>query len=1009
MMKPGIIRNILLFFFCGLLLSVTVYSQTFPYYQYTKKDGLAHPLVWCIHQDKLGYIWIATADGLSRFDGNTFRNFTTADGLNSNYIRNIAESDDGTLYFASGNTKAKWITSYKGGKFSNYEVNPAPPYDVNSMTDISHMSMKNDTFYVIKRKGLSYIYNHNIYNYDPSFSDNHGSYEILPYKKSDSPNTVLLACAENGLYELDGNKYIKIQIEDLNESPVYSISVDKDNNLWLSSDGKIFKLRNYKTELSITVSENNKDKVSFGSQVLADSRGIVWFHTVDKGLCILRNNQISEIGSKTLIGKSHVEYIYEDREGNVWVSANGKGVFCFNNLSISNYYESDGLFSNRVRSVLAAGNGVKLIGTLGGLSILEKDKIEKIITEEKPSVRGYLASKIKAGLNGNYLICGTYNFPDIRQIFFNTNMVFLYGAISVCQPDPATLITSYPNPGSGVLSFNSFEQGKLVKKEEKFVINDSDQFSGIYEIEKANDGVLWLGTVRGLCKMDGDNKTFFKDDPVLSSRTYSIKIISNGNILVASEKGISVLIQNPEKILSLEKTDKFDFSKSRSVDIDNDNNIWIGNMKGLYRIPMDSFLNGKYNDIIYFNDKTGLPSYEVHTVSFDKMNNELWVGTEEGLAKMELNNLDKYLKPPPKVLVENVFLSDTNLTKFDNIVFKPYQNNLRVHFTAFNYSSPKSIKYEYMFEGEKDWTETVYSEIDFHSLSSGKYNLLLRAVNNTSLKGDISSLKFEILAPFWKTLWFYFLLILIFLAVVFFIYRIRMKRVKNKAAEQIKVQKSISDLKHQALSASLNPHFIFNALNSIQYYFNEHSKEEANKYLVNFSRLIRMNLDSAGNTFIPLSREIERLKLYMEYEKLRFEDKMNYRINIDEKINSDRLEIPNMILQPFVENSIWHGLLNRKGEGVIDININRKEKIISMLNYSVIEIEIIDNGIGLEESKKLKQSKHISKGISMIKERLNLLELGIKNFDFVTIKERIDGIQGVIVNIVLLPKHYNIM
>jgi LytS/YehU family sensor histidine kinase len=236
-----------------------------------------------------------------------------------------------------------------------------------------------------------------------------------------------------------------------------------------------------------------------------------------------------------------------------------------------------------------------------------------------------------------------------------------------------------------------------------------------------------------------------------------------------------------------------------------------------------------------------------------------------------------------------------------------------------------------------------------------------------------------------------------------------MKRVKSKAAEQIKVQKSISDLKHQALSASLNPHFIFNALNSIQYYFNEHSKEEANKYLVNFSRLIRMNLDSAGNTFIPLSREIERLKLYMEYEKLRFEDKMNYRINIDEKINSERLEIPNMILQPFVENSIWHGLLNKKGEGVIDINISKRDKIISMLNYPVIEIEIIDNGIGLLESKKLKQSKHISKGISMIKERLNLLALEIKDFDFVTIKERIDGIQGVIVNIVLLPKHYNIM
>jgi sensor histidine kinase YesM len=469
-----------------------------------------------------------------------------------------------------------------------------------------------------------------------------------------------------------------------------------------------------------------------------------------------------------------------------------------------------------------------------------------------------------------------------------------------------------------------------------------------------------------------------------------------------------VLFPNPERIISLAKTEKFDFGKSRSIDIDKDNNIWIGNLNGLFRIPFDSYLNGKYNDIIYFNVNNGLPSSEVYTVSYDKVNNELWVGTEEGLAKMELNDLDKYLKPPPKVLIENVILSDTtlsNLANADNIVFKPSQNNLRVHYTSFNYSSPKSIKYEHMFEGRKDWSETENSNIEFFSLPPGKYNLLLRTINSSYVKGEITSLKFEILAPFWKTLWFYTILILIFFAIIFLLVQKRIKHIKRKADEQIKTQNSISELKHQALSASMNPHFIFNTLNSIQAYMNTHSKEEANEYLVNFSRLIRLNLDLAGQTFIPLETEIQRLELYLKYEKIRFEDMLNYEIKIDENINTRSLLIPNMILQPFVENSIWHGILHKEEPGNISINISKENLLISKNNVPAITIDILDDGVGLNTGKASKPS-HTSKGISLIKERLKLLARDKSDYEYVTIRNRGNEIPGVLVSITLFPEQY---
>ena len=364
------------------------------------------------------------------------------------------------------------------------------------------------------------------------------------------------------------------------------------------------------------------------------------------------------------------------------------------------------------------------------------------------------------------------------------------------------------------------------------------------------------------------------------------------------------------------------------------------------------------------------------------------------------------LHPPSKVIIENVTLKDTVLTNFNNLIFEPSQNNIRIHYTSLNFSSPKSISYEYKFEESQDWIETEYNDIDLVSLSPGKYNLLIRAVNINNIKGEITNLKFEILPPFWKTIWFYLLIALIILAIIFFVFLRRIKLIKNKANEQLKIQNSISELKHQALSASLNPHFIFNTLNSIQAYMNTHSKEEANEYLVNFSRLIRMNLDLAAKTFITLETELVRLELYLKYEKIRFEGMLNYEINISGDINPNTLMIPNMILQPFVENSIWHGILHKEDKGNILINISKGQKFLVKDNVTVINIDILDDGVGLNEIPS-KKSSHISKGIALIKERLALLANEITNYEFIKIRNREDGISGVKVSIELFPNQYN--
>ena len=208
----------------------------------------------------------------------------------------------------------------------------------------------------------------------------------------------------------------------------------------------------------------------------------------------------------------------------------------------------------------------------------------------------------------------------------------------------------------------------------------------------------------------------------------------------------------------------------------------------------------------------------------------------------------------------------------------------------------------------------------------------------------------------------------------------------------------------------MNPHFVFNSLNSIQSFYNYKENESANEYLAKFSRLIRMNLDFADKTFIKLSDELERLESYLILEKMRFDDNLNYEIWVSDDIDPEKTEIPNMIIQPFVENAIWHGILKSHNEGKVTVNIFHSElpedirknyhiQIHSSLTGKTapdpnpihcIKIEIIDNGIGINNCQKNKSSDHISRGISVIKERLSILHHYTGETELVKITDRSD-------------------
>jgi len=189
---------------------------------------------------------------------------------------------------------------------------------------------------------------------------------------------------------------------------------------------------------------------------------------------------------------------------------------------------------------------------------------------------------------------------------------------------------------------------------------------------------------------------------------------------------------------------------------------------------------------------------------------------------------------------------------------------------------------------------------------------------------------------------------------------------KKNETELIVIQSKLMDLEQQSLNSSMNRHFIFNALNSIQYYINREDKRAANTYLTNFAKLIRKNLDSTENNWTSLQEELERIELYLNMEHMRFKDRFEYKINISKDIDVNEIEIPPMLFQPFLENSIWHGILPKETKGEVHLNISKEE--------DTVKITIMDNGIGLNQSKVNKngQVDHDSKGVDIINNRIKL-------------------------------------
>jgi ligand-binding sensor domain-containing protein len=909
-------------------------AQDFNYVHYDTKDGLAGSTVYSMCQDNDGFIWFATENGLSRYDGTHFKNFTVKDGLPDNEVLKIFADSKGRVWIG---TFSKEICFYYKGKIYNKEKSSLIS-KVKLNASIFSIHEDKNQFLVISTSSSSIII------ITPSDS-------ILEY------NINKIFIKQNSYLSLLANINGKFIITNENNE-VYEF-----NNLNLSWK-KIFlpTCRDVKISadsFSITVKYDDLKKQCIYMVFPGKSISVEWkgnsakYINTSDGNWYINTNQ-PERAIHFLPAKK-ISWTIQDKEKNLWFASLGEGVYKLPSITVKTFQSSINKknSTNEVFSITECNSGV-----LAGLEENQAMLIDKNINTQEFNYKP------------NELLAGTYT---------STNR--LYSMVNISN-------------STAVLGFDKFlvklENGKSlinyifpIKSVEKinndFIIVGTGSYAFKMRLKDLQiTDTLWrerctkvfyhnnnyyIGTLKGLYQVKQDKSYTYLGNlhTALTRRITDIKSSINGTLWISTADNGIVGYKEGKIIKAITDSNGLSSNICKTLFI-KDNFLWAGTDKGINKINIS---NGRYN-IIKHSTSDGLPSNTINAIYIK--DSTVWVGSPAGLTYFNENNISSSSICNLQML--GIYVSGKQLATDSSFHLAYQNNNVNFEYAGISFRSGGEITYHYKLAGlDNDWKTTTENNLDYKSLPAGDYKLQLYAINKYGVKSNTITIKFSVAAPFWKTIWFYLLLAAIVFAGIMLLFNRRNKKTKQRLEEKNNFQKQFAALEQQALQSQMNPHFIFNCLNSIQQYIFTNEKEKANLYLTDFASLIRQTLDISSQQTITVAEEASYLKKYLDMERMRFGDNFSYSITIDDSFNAEEIQMPALLLQPYVENSLRHGIRYKKeGGGKVDISFSVKHNNL----YCTIK----DNGVGRDKAATFKGRQHIeyqSKGMNLTNKRIELL------------------------------------
>lgn len=802
-----------------------------------------------------------------------------------------------------------WSSDYNNIKYYNHlskktKIFSVEKNNLNQLRKVSYIELPKNTLWIFTEKGVyTYEYQSNIFKKNNSISKSLSNLDAILLNK----DSIALTTYDNKIifYNIKNKKSKTIELE-----KTYQIKKYKNNKILLYNENQLISLnlKDFRKE-KIYDTRNTINTIFFDKET-----DIIWLGT-NKGLIKLveANKNIKTINipenTKPIIS-------IDEQKNKLWFTNGTNYVYSYSLDKINRY----SIKSSEKLTYISKNNNTLLVNSQNCIYVLKKNNLQPILSTHYKIKKCLIDSKNRLWIlplekeNSVHL----YDFNTLKELHYkNNNDYWKYSFPNDIKESSTKKIwlASWMPRDYGISYFDEKEFKFKEISTKKF--NNFNQFIGDYYSQAS--------------------------------------VVKNGQMLFSGYGGWNKVTDNG-KIVFRYGTDFFTTPNDniQGITEDNNGNIWFASAEGLH------YFNFKTQKIINLSKIDGLLDNDL-TNGFCKIDKDHIAISSDN--KIQIIDLKKVLQTQLiNCLRLNRITVDEKVIPLTNVItLEPNYNKVDLEFSAQTFSEKNKIIYRYKFEDDKKWNYIGnIPKLTFIRLTPGKYNLTIEVGDNlNNWQTKKLQLKIIVKTPFYKTIWFlsFIGLIIFFIAYIINSYLLKQEKIKGILKRKIKENEM------QTLRSQMNPHFLFNSLNSINSYIIENKKKEASKYLTKFAKLMRNILDNSKHSTITLEKELHTLSLYLELESVRLEGKLNYEIVIEKNVDAESIKIPPLIIQPFVENAIWHGIHHKTSEGFISIKVE-------YLNSNLLIIHIIDDGVGRVITKSLKKEDKSSYGINITTERL---------------------------------------
>jgi ligand-binding sensor domain-containing protein len=985
------------------------------------EEGLSLGRVNCMLKDGNNFLWVGCPFGLNRFDGSHFKNYFAAKNnnrtLNAGVILSLVEDSLHNIWIGTHKELARY--DIKADTFSNFSAFIDPtvvePYT------IPFWPTRNEVFCIEMKSRISAYDIHSFkrrtivehFQNDWDFNLLRPACSILDARNHDVWMLAKAGLLEVSLISGKQTQYTfpcrrRVKFQGYDHTSQAMCFDPKRRLIWLNtSDGLVqFSLNDrkfvYIKEFDPIVNQKPKSHEGFyypTERMGLDLKGRVWIGTVPRGIFIydpeshaITQPQIENFQANI---SSNLSPAYFDPNGIIWVVGGGKAFYQLNPIrSAVAHFTADpakpfALSDNHIATIIQGPQGKLWIGTWDGINIFDPATSLFQVLKEKdlPGFKGknIMPLAIDSSFHTTWIKAWApnalfemdvssrncrlikvndttwdhrFNMGDMeaeRALPFNNGFTFLMQAIGIFSVEKERLLAQ------PMLSFSQLIIRMVIVEDRLLFLNTPNAGHNLTLVKKSGK---WISIPCPLDSIGWSTIFFNKEDRSCW--------IGGAREIIHMDKNFHILRRY---------TEGFPGVLVFSMLADNDGNIWFVN--GQSHISKLNTKNGKF---ITLSGRDGLPKQKFnweHAHIKDTYGN-LYFGSQEGFIRISPDKFaDTY--SPSFVYLKAITINQktvslsTGVNHVQELSLKHNENNINIETGIIDYYSEGKSQIRYKLgKVNKTWQYGPNPfTINFDGLQPGRYKLMMQASNAIDeFNGPEKVLWITIQPPWWGTWWFRGLALLC-LAVLFYSlirwrlhqkFRLQLER-SEKEKQLAELQQQKTELEMQALRAQMNPHFIFNSLNSINRFILQNNKLQASEYLTKFSRLVRLILQNSQASLIPLESELEALQLYLELEAVRFDHHFKYKISVAEGIDASSIKVPPLIIQPYAENAIWHGLMHKEEKGHLDVKISQQEKMLCCKKA--------DDGIGRKKVAELKSKSapaHKSVGMQITASRIEMLQ-----------------------------------